>query len=127
MGLFDSILEKLGGGASHAAPASTAPTTPPEASTGGAGGLATPVVDQVELAARLDALAGNHPRRLNWRGSIVDLLELLGLDSSLAARQQLAGELGCAAERQADPAALDLCLHKALMSRLLDDGGRPPD
>ncbi len=62
MGLFSSILEKIGIGRAHAEPDSTAPTTPPEASTGGAGAPTTPAVDQVDVAAKLDGMANNHPK-----------------------------------------------------------------
>jgi len=90
MGLFNSILEKIGIGRAHATPDSSAPTTPPEASTGGAGAPTTPAVDQVDVAAKLDGMANTPPEKLNWRTSIVDLLKLLGLDSSLTARKELA-------------------------------------
>ena len=51
----------------------------------------------VDVVARLDALAARNPEKLNWKVSIVDLLKLLGLDSSLSARKQLAAELNCPA------------------------------
>ena len=126
MGLFNSILEKIGIGQAHAAPDSTAPTTPPEASTGGVGALDTPAVDQVDVAAKLDGMAHNHPEKLNWRTSIVDLLKLLGLDSSLTARKELASELGCPADRMADSAQMNLWLHKTVLNKLADNGGNVP-
>ena len=126
MGLFNSILEKIGIGRAHATPDSSAPTTPPEASTGGAGAPTTPAVDQVDVAAKLDGMANNHPEKLNWRTSIVDLLKLLGLDSSLAARKELATELGCPADKMGDSAQMNMWLHRAVMKKLAENGGRIP-
>ncbi|MCQ4296579.1 DUF3597 domain-containing protein [Pseudomonas stutzeri] len=126
MGLFNSILEKIGLGQTHTTPDSTAPTTPPEASTGGAGALAAPAVDQVDVAAKLDGMAHNHPEKLNWRTSIVDLLKLLGLDSSLTARKELATELGCPAEKMGDSAQMNMWLHKTVLNKLVENGGNVP-
>ncbi|MAK85732.1 DUF3597 domain-containing protein [Stutzerimonas kunmingensis] len=126
MGLFNSILEKIGLGQAHAAPDSTAPTTPPEASTGGAGAPTGPAVDQVDVAAKLDSMAQNHPEKLNWRTSIVDLLKLLGLDSSLTARKELATELGCPADKMGDSAQMNMWLHKAVLNKLAENGGNVP-
>ena len=126
MGLFSSILEKIGIGRAHAEPDSTAPTTPPEASTGGAGAPTTPAVDQVDVAAKLDGMANNHPEKLNWRTSIVDLLKLLGLDSSLTARKELATELGCPVDKMGDSAQMNMWLHKAVLKRLAENGGNVP-
>ena len=126
MGLFSSILEKIGIGRAHAEPDSTAPTTPPEASTGGAGAPTTPAVDQVDVAAKLDGMANNHPEKLNWRTSIVDLLKLLGLDSSLAARKELAAELQYLGSDEPGSAAWNIWLHKQVMSRIAANGGTLP-
>ena len=126
MGLFSSILEKIGIGRAHAEPDSTAPTTPPEASTGGAGAPTTPAVDQVDVAAKLDGMANNHPEKLNWRTSIVDLLKLLGLDSSLAARKELAKELYCPDELMSDSARMNVWLHKNVLGHIAANGGNIP-
>ncbi|EXF44569.1 oxidoreductase [Pseudomonas sp. BAY1663] len=126
MGLFNTILEKIGLGKAHAAPGSTAPTTPPEASTGGAAAPVTPVMDQVDVAAKLDGMAANNPEKLNWRTSIVDLLKLLGLDSSLTARKELASELGCPQDKMADSAQMNMWLHKTVLNRLAENGGNVP-
>src|SRR5277367_4420774 len=100
MGLFSSILDKLGFG--HATAAT--PATP--VATSAAATLAAPpaatapppvAVAVVDVVARLDTLAAKNPEKLNWKVSIVDLLKLLGLDSSLSARKQLATELNCPA------------------------------
>ena len=71
-------------------------------------------------------MANNHPEKLNWRTSIVDLLKLLGLDSSLTARKELATELGCPADKMGDSAQMNLWLHKAVLKRLAENGGNVP-
>jgi len=125
MGLFSSILEKIGIGRAHAEPDSTAPTTPPEASTGGAGAPTTPAVDQVDVAAKLDGMANNHPEKLNWRTSIVDLMKLIGLESSLAERKELADELGYTGDKS-DSASMNIWLHKQVIQKIRDNGGQLP-
>jgi hypothetical protein len=88
MGFFGSILERLG---LKSARAETA-TTPP------APGYAPPppvAVAVVDVVARLEKLAAANPQKLNWKTSIVDLLKLLDIDSSFAARKELAAELQC--------------------------------
>jgi hypothetical protein len=69
------------------------------------------------------AAAAGHPS--NWRTSIVDLLQLLGLDSSLAARKELANELNV--HVGADGSAEEnIALHKAVMQKLAENGGKVP-
>jgi hypothetical protein len=126
MGLFSNILEKLGfGHASAATPVATsAPATsavPPAAAAPPP--VAVPVVDVV---AQLDALAAKNPEKLNWKVSIVDLLKLLGLDSSLAARKQLATELNCPAGKLGDSAQMNMWLHQTVLQKLADNGGNVP-
>lgn len=71
-------------------------------------------------------LAGKAAERLNWRQSIVDLLKLLGLDSSFAARQELARELQYSGDT-GDSAAMNMWLHKQVMRKLAENGGKVPD
>ena len=52
----------------------------------------------VDVVAQLEKLAAANPQKLNWKTSIVDLLKLLDIDSSFAARKELATELGCPCE-----------------------------
>ena len=94
--------------------------------TGGAGAPTTPAVDQVDVAAKLDGMANNHPEKLNWRTSIVDLLKLLDLDSSLDARKELAAELGVNAGAHGS-AEQNIALHRAVMRKLAENGGKVPD
>lgn len=130
MGLFSSILEKLGlGSKAEAAPlpptAGDAPAgepTPAPAPT--APGVAP--MSTVDVMAKLDGLAASHAEKLNWKVSIVDLLKLLGLDSSLTARKELAAELGCPADKMGDSAQMNMWLHKTVMQKLADNGGNIP-
>jgi hypothetical protein len=69
--------------------------------------------------------AGNS-QQLNWRTSIVDLMKLLGLDSSLDARKTLAGELKYPGSTE-DSASMNVWLHKAVMDKLAANGGTVPD
>jgi hypothetical protein len=71
-------------------------------------------------------LAKASPEKLNWKVSIVDLLKLLGLDSSFAARKELAIELGCPAEKMGDSAQMNMWLHKTVLQKLADNGGNIP-
>ena len=129
MGMFSTILEKLGFGNKVPAPppaaapssatvaaAPAAPATPPAPSA----------ISQVDVVARLEGLAASNPQKLNWKVSIVDLMKLLGLDSSLAARKELATELGCPADKMGDSAQMNMWLHKTVLQRLADNGGNIP-
>ena len=127
MGLFGSILEKLGFGQeaqqrkpAPAAPASPAPQTPPVESP-----RAQPI-SQVDVVAKLDGLAASNPQKLNWKMSIVDLLKLLGLDSSLESRKELATELGYPKEKMGDSAQMNMWLHKTVLQKLAENGGNVP-
>lgn len=126
MSIFKSILEKIFP-SSHAAPAPAA--TPaegsavPGAAAPAAPAAAAPVVD---VEAVLAGLQAKHPEKLNWKVSIVDLLKLLGLDSSLAARRQLAAELSYSGSTD-DSAALNIWLHKQVLAKLEANGGKLPD
>lgn len=115
MSLFDSILEKLGIGSSTAAEVPVAGQPAPAS--------AIPVVDVV---TKLEGLAASHAEKLNWKASIVDLLKLLGLDSSLTARKELAAELGCPAQQMGDSAQMNVWLHKTVLQKLAQNGGNIP-
>jgi RNase P/RNase MRP subunit p30 len=82
-----------------------------------------PVVD---VEAVLSSMQANQGQELNWRTSIVDLMKLLGLDSSLAARKELATELHYSGNTE-DSAAMNMWLHKAVMQKLAQNGGKVPD
>jgi Domain of unknown function (DUF3597) len=145
MGMFTNLMSKIFGHAAvAAAPASggtpSAPTAPPPPTTvvatpptpsgaaapGGAaaapGGAAAPVVD---VAAILDGLAAKNPEKLDWKKSIVDLMKLVGMDSSLAARKELAAELHYSGDLN-DSAAMNIWLHKEVLKKLAENGGKVP-
>ena len=58
--------------------------------------------------------------------SIVDLMKLLGMDSSLAARKELATELGCPADKMGDSAQMNMWLHKTVLAKIAENGGNVP-
>jgi len=127
MSLFNSILEKLGFRSAAATKKldegqpQPLPQTQPTPSAAPASGI--PAIDVV---AKLEGLAASHPEKLNWKTSIVDLLKLLGLDSSLNARKDLAAELGCPTQIMADSAQMNMWLHKTVLQKLAQNGGNIP-
>jgi hypothetical protein len=80
----------------------------------------------VDVMGQLEKLAAASPQKLNWRTSIVDMLKLLGMDSSLGARKSLATELGCPADKLSDSAQMNTWLHKAVLEKLAANGGNVP-
>ncbi len=120
MSLFGRIMDKI---FHHPAAAATtaAPVAPTAAGTAPA--AATPAAP-VDVEAVLTAMAA-HGNGGNWQTSIVDLLKLLDLDSSLAARKDLATELNV--HVGADGSAEEnIALHKAVMQKLAENGGKVP-
>lgn len=127
MGIFSNIMAKLGFGADKQEAAAAAAPAAVEAPANAAPAVAASVaISEVDVVAKLEALAGAHAEKLNWKVSIVDLLKLLGLDSSLAARKELAGELACPAEKMADSAQMNMWLHKTVLQKLAENGGNIP-
>jgi hypothetical protein len=130
MSIFSSILSKLGFGdkkddTAAQAPAPAAADTPVASITPVA--PAAPVaISEVDVVANLAALAAAHAEKLNWKTSIVDLMKLLGLDSSLAVRKELAAELGCPADKMGDSAQMNMWLHKTVLQKLAANGGNIP-
>lgn len=126
MNIFSSILDKIFGGEASATPASTAgaKTSTPKAS----GPVMQPASGQtVDVAAVLTQMASQRKgEKLNWRKSIVDLLKLLDLDSSPAARKKLAAELAYTGDTD-DSATMNVWLHKQVMRKLAENGGKVPD
>jgi Domain of unknown function (DUF3597) len=103
-----TTLETAAAGGSAAAPAAAAP------------------MSQVDVEAVLTKLAAQSKEKLDWRKSIVDLMKLLGLDSSLAARKELAKELNYTGNTN-DSASMNIWLHKQVMAKLAANGGKVPD
>lgn len=127
MGFFSKILAKLGIGSDKAAAPAPAPTAAP--ATPGTAPAATPPpkpVALVDVVAQLEQRAAANPQKLNWRTSIVDLLKLLDIDSSLAARKELATELGYPADLMGDSAKMNMWLHKTVLAQIAANGGNVP-
>lgn len=126
MSIFSSILSKLGFG-DKPVEVAAAPVAPAAPATPAAPVAVAPVaISAVDVVAKLTALAAAHAEKLNWKTSIVDLLKLLGLDSSLAVRKALATELGCPADKMGDSAQMNMWLHKTVLQKLADNGGNIP-
>ncbi|MCA1497462.1 MULTISPECIES: DUF3597 domain-containing protein [Bradyrhizobium] len=108
--------EPAGGAASPGAPAGSASPSAPAAAPMAA----------VDVAAIVDKAAAAHKgEKLEWRTSIVDLMKALDIDSSLAARKDLAKELGYSGDMN-DSASMNVWLHKQVMSKLAANGGKLP-
>ena len=95
----------------QAAPAASAPAAAP--------------MQQVDVEAILNNMQQQSGQQLNWRTSIVDLLKLLGLDSSLQSRKELAAELHYTGDTN-DSAGMNIWLHKQVMNKLAENGGKVP-
>ena len=120
MGLFNNLMSKIFGTASSAA-ASQPSSAPASAGSGGA----SPTAQTVDVAAVLDGLAAKNPEKLDWKHSIVDLMKLVGMDSSLTARKQLAAELHYSGDPN-DSASMNVWLHKEVLKKLSENGGKVP-
>ena len=83
-------------------------------------------ISEVDVVGKLSELAANSSEQLNWQASIVDLMKLLGMDSSLAHRKELATELGCPADLMGDSASMNIWLHKTVLQQLAANGGNIP-
>ena len=148
MGLFNSLMSKIFG---HAAPAASkgpqtaaaAPTTggiqaagataqpaaaaapPSAAGSPTAQPAVAPAPPIVDVAAVLNDMARKNPEKLDWRKSIVDLMKLVGMDSGLGARKQLATELHYTGDMN-DSASMNIWLHKQVLVKLAENGGKVP-
>jgi hypothetical protein len=119
MGIFSSIKNAIFGTKAEAATPAAAPAIPMSTET--AQPAPQPVVE-VDVEANLSARPGAD--KLNWQSSIVDLMKLLGIDSSYANRKALAEELG---NTNYEGSAEDnIALHKAVMQALAANGGKVP-
>ena len=129
MGMFSGILSKLGFGDKKVAAAEAAPAAPVEVPVPDAAAPDAVIVpmDPVDVVAQMEALASASSQPLNWKTSIVDLLKLLDIDSSFAARKELATELECPAETMADSASMNMWLHKTVLAKIAENGGNIPD
>ena len=109
--------------ASSSSPSSTSAAAP--SATPGPAAAAKPI-SHADVEAILQKLAAEVREDLDWRKSIVDLMKLLKLDSGLGARKQLAQELGYAGALDGS-AEMNIWLHKQVMTKLAESGGKVPD
>lgn len=124
MSIFGKIMNAIfGSGAATAAPASAA-VGASESTLASA--PATPAASAVDVAAILDKAVADKKQKLNWRTSIVDLMKALDLDSSLAARKELAAELKYTGDTN-DSATMNIWLHKQVIRKVAENGGKVPD
>ena len=110
-----------------AAQAQASPKAAPAApvTQGSASPTVAPKTQTVDVAAIVDKAAASKGEKLTWRTSIVDLMKALGLDSGLAARKELAKELHYTGNTD-DSAAMNVWLHKQVMLKLAENGGKVP-
>jgi hypothetical protein len=132
MGKFTDFMSKIFHTGHADRPFDAAPTGGSMAPQGSAatqsnapGTSSTAPVAQVDVAAVLDGLASKNDEKLDWKHSIVDMMKLLGLDSSLAARKELAEDLGYSGDMN-DSATMNMWLHKEVMTKLAANGGKVP-
>jgi hypothetical protein len=142
MGMFGDLMGKIfRGGANAERPADIAtPGVRPEsrveaaqrqgvpvgqAVPGAASAAASAPQSQLDVTATLDAMAAANREKLDWRHSIVDLMKLVGMDSSLSARKELADDLNYTGDKS-DSAKMNMWLHKEVMRKLAENGGRVP-
>lgn len=154
MSIFTKIKNAIFGGPATAAPASPSaaePTPAPDDVPGPAATTAPPLggtgqavpktsgassqspsapsssnaTQQVDVAAQLDAAVKRSGQKLDWKHSIVDLMKALGMDASLAERKELAQELGYTKDLNGS-AEMNTWLHKALLKKLSENGGKVP-
>ena len=128
MRIFGMIKDVIWGkAAAKAAPAPAATAAPaPSAAPAATTTPAPAALVHVDVTALLDEIASHHGEKLNWRSSIVDLMKLIGLDSSLTNRKELAEELGYPGEKDGS-AAMNIWLHKQVMKKLAENGGTIPE
>jgi len=134
MGLLSNLMSKIfshaatvtpvSGSPSAAQPGAATPAAPALQSAATATAPAAPP-KTVDVAAILDGLAAKNPEKLDWKRSIVDLMKLVGMDSSFAARKQLATELHYTGDPN-DSASMNIWLHKEVLVKLSENGGKVP-
>ena len=137
MSIFGTIMNKIFHHGQAAAPASAPSAPAPAASPAPVPQAAAPAAappetttaaptQPVDVDAVLTQMAQGKDAGLNWQSSIVDLLKLLDMDSSLSARKELAGELNVHVGDDGT-AEENIALHKAVMQKLAENGGKVPD
>ncbi|TBB48991.1 DUF3597 domain-containing protein [Rhizobium ruizarguesonis] len=137
MGIFDKIKHAIFGEAKAAEPvaagapkiepaqAPASPSAAPSPTPAASPAQSKPATATIDIVPILDAAVKMNGQKLDWRHSIVDLMKAVGMDASLTERKELAAELGYAGDTN-DSAKMNMWLHKALMKRLSENGGKVP-
>lgn len=124
MGIFSSIKDAIFGKKAVAATPKATPAIPLEPTAAAVAPQPAPM-EEVDVIAHLEEIDRTDGRNLNWRTSIVDLMKMLGMESSLQERKDLAMELGYTGELEGS-AEMNMWLHKAVMRELARNGGKVP-
>ena len=119
--ILGKIFKKKDAPAAPTPQAQPTPTAPTQAAPAATPAPAAPV----DVDGILDFMNDQRDQKLNWRTSIVDLMKLTGMDSSLAERKELAGELGYTGDTS-DTATMNIWLHKQVIQKIVDNGGQLP-
>jgi len=131
MSIFGKIMSAIFGTKADAAPAGGGAAAGPGPVAGSSGGSSSTAATQaapaqtVDVAPILDKAVAAKGEKLEWRTSIVDLMKALDIDSSFAARKELAKELGYTGDSN-DSASMNIWLHKQVMTKLAANGGKLP-
>jgi hypothetical protein len=131
MSIFGNIMSAIFGhssavAATAQAPAAAPSAAPPAAPSSPSSAPAASPTSPVDVVAIMDQLAAQATQQLNWRTSIIDLMKLINLDSSVTARKELALELHYTGDTN-DSASMNVWLHKQVMTKLAENGGKVPD
>jgi hypothetical protein len=132
MSVLGSLMSKIFN--HHSVAAAPSASAAPSAATAAATTAAAPAVapaagaapaKTVDVGAVLNSMAASSSQKLNWQSSIVDLMKLVGIDSSMVNRRALASELGYTGDLN-DSATMNVWLHKEVMRKLAENGGNVP-
>jgi hypothetical protein len=124
MSIFGKIMSAIFGTKADAAPAGAGVSGGGVPASTGSAPAAAPA-QSVDVAPILDKAVAAKGEKLDWRTSIVDLMKALDIDSSFAARKELAKELGYTGDSN-DSASMNIWLHKQVMTKLAANGGKLP-
>jgi hypothetical protein len=131
MSIFGKIKDAIFGNRAQARPnPQSAPPAAGRTPSAGTAPAAQPkpaptAAEPVDVEAVLKRMAADSKQQLNWQTSIVDLMKLLGMDSSQENRKELARELGYNGD-MSDSASMNIWLHKRVMKELAAHGGKVP-
>ena len=120
-----SILSRIFGKIFPKAHAAQPPAAPAAGQPAAQAAPAAAAAQAVDIEQVLDTMDTQNGQKLNWRTSIVDLMKLVGMESSLQERKELADELGYTGDK-GDSAAMNVWLHKQVMKRMADNCGKVP-